>query len=71
MIFIFFHYSWLIMFCQFSTVQQSDPGTHVILNHKSEFLECACVQFNSGLNPTVVFASFSGCVSSFPSSCVP
>ena len=29
MIFIFFHYSWFIVFCHFSTVQQSDLITHI------------------------------------------
>ena len=27
MIFIFFHHSWITVFCQFSTVQQGDPVT--------------------------------------------
>ena len=27
--FDFFHYSWFIVFCQFSTVQQGDPVTHI------------------------------------------
>ena len=28
MIFIFSHYSWFTVFCQFSTLQQGDPVTH-------------------------------------------
>ena len=28
MIFIFFHYSWFTVFCQFSAVQQDDSVTH-------------------------------------------
>ena len=32
MIFIFFHYSWFTVFCQLSTVQQSDPAhTHIYI----------------------------------------
>ena len=28
LILIFFHYSWFTVFCQFCTVQHSDPVTH-------------------------------------------
>ena len=28
MIFIFFHYSWFTVFCQFSTAQHDDPVTY-------------------------------------------
>ena len=29
--FYFFHYSWLTVFCQYSTVQQSDPVTRTYI----------------------------------------
>ena len=32
MIFMFFHYSWFIVFCQFSTVQHGDPVTHTCIH---------------------------------------
>ena len=32
MTFIFFHYSWLTVFCPFSTVQQGDPVTHTCIH---------------------------------------
>ena len=31
-IFIFFHYSWFTVFCQFSTVQHGDPITHTCIH---------------------------------------
>ena len=31
-ILIFFHYSWFIVFCQFSTVQHGDPDTHTCIH---------------------------------------
>ena len=32
MIFIFFHYSWITVFCQFFTVQQGDPITYTYIH---------------------------------------
>ena len=31
-VFYFLHYSWFIVFCQFSIVQQSDPVTHIYVH---------------------------------------
>ena len=40
--FYFFHYSWLTVFCQFSTVQESDPMTHTCIHSFSHvILHCA------------------------------
>ena len=30
--FYFFHYSWFVVFCHFSTVQQGDSVTHVCIH---------------------------------------
>ena len=38
MIFIFFHFSWLTAFCQFSTVQQGDPVTHTHIHSFSHIM---------------------------------
>ena len=37
MIFILFHYNWITVFCQFSTVQQSDAVTHACTHHTLEY----------------------------------
>jgi len=34
----FFHYSWFTVFCQFSTVQQSDPVTHTYIHSFSHII---------------------------------
>jgi len=36
--FYFFHYSWFTVFCQFSTIQQSDPVTHMYLYSFSQII---------------------------------
>ena len=38
MIFIFFHYSWFTVFCQFSTVQHGDPVTHTCIHFFSHVI---------------------------------
>jgi len=32
MIFLFFHYSWFTVFCQFSTAQQGNPVIHTCIH---------------------------------------
>ena len=36
--FYFFHCSWFTVFCQFSTVQQSDPVTHKYIHSFSHII---------------------------------
>ena len=36
--FYFFHYSWFTVFCQLSTVQQSDPVTHIYIHSFSHII---------------------------------
>jgi len=38
MIFIFFHYSWFTVFCQFSAVQHGDPVTHTCMDSFFSFI---------------------------------
>ena len=40
--FYFFHHSWFTVFCQFSTVWQSDPVTHTYIQKYGMLHEFAC-----------------------------
>ena len=56
--FYFFYYSWFTVFCQFSTVQQSDPVIFCVIDCKKKLLISSLVFIISFLLPTVCLIFF-------------